>query len=85
MIRIATAVVSTIAGYPGLPGNSDGVGLAATFVEPRGVSLDAAGETGLVVSLEMRAGACPHSQVKEHSNPPVFSVLMSNRLTLVLL
>lgn len=36
-------VVTTIAGYPGLAGSTDGVGAAARFNEPCGVAVDGAG------------------------------------------
>ncbi len=39
-IVIATAEVSTIAGSPGAWGSSDGVGAAARFNEPRGITTD---------------------------------------------
>ena len=42
-IVIATAAVTTIAGYPGTPGSSDGVGAAARFDLPYGVAVDTAG------------------------------------------
>jgi sugar lactone lactonase YvrE/tetratricopeptide (TPR) repeat protein len=36
-------VVTTVAGYPGVAGNTDGVGAAARFNEPCGVAVDRAG------------------------------------------
>ncbi len=44
-VVIATGVVSTIAGTAGFSGNTDGVGAAARFNEPKGVVLDSAGTT----------------------------------------
>ncbi|WP_341890377.1 NHL repeat-containing protein [Variovorax sp. YR752] len=38
-----TGVVSTLAGQPGVLGSQDGVGAAATFKQPYGVTVDAAG------------------------------------------
>jgi len=42
-IVMATAEVSTIAGYPATPGSSDGVGAAARFNQPKGITADAVG------------------------------------------
>jgi len=39
-IVISTGATSTIAGTPGCPGSSDGVGAAAKFNEPRGITTD---------------------------------------------
>jgi sugar lactone lactonase YvrE len=39
-IVIATAAVTTLAGTPGAPGSTDGVGSAAQFNQPRGVTTD---------------------------------------------
>lgn len=43
-IAIATATVSTLAGQPVTPGSSDGIGSAARFHYPFGVSADCAGD-----------------------------------------
>jgi sugar lactone lactonase YvrE len=43
-IDLATGVVSTVAGHPVTPGNSDGVGASARFHYPVGVAADGAGD-----------------------------------------
>jgi sugar lactone lactonase YvrE len=43
-IDLATGVVSTVAGHPVTPGNTDGVGPAARFHYPVGVAADGAGD-----------------------------------------
>jgi sugar lactone lactonase YvrE len=43
-IDLATSIVSTVAGHPVTPGNSDGVGASARFHYPRGVAADGAGD-----------------------------------------
>lgn len=49
---MATSTVTTLAGQIGVLGTADGFGTAATFCDPTGVALDAAGETGLIVGCE---------------------------------
>lgn len=50
-IALASAQVSTVAGYPGAPGSADGSGAAARFHAPTGVAADGAG-TVYVADLE---------------------------------
>src|SRR4029079_3196488 len=47
-VDLSTGQTTTLAGSPGAPGDSNGVGTAAHFSSPRGVALDAAGSFALV-------------------------------------
>jgi streptogramin lyase len=49
-LDLSTAQVSTVAGYPGVPGSSDGSGSAARFDEPMGIAADGAGTVYLADS-----------------------------------
>lgn len=49
-INISTGAVATISGQGGVSGTSDGLGTAAKFGLPYGISLDAVGSTALIVS-----------------------------------
>lgn len=51
MINVSTGAVSTLAGSALVLGHADGLGTAATFNQPTGVTMDAAGGVALVVSV----------------------------------
>ncbi len=50
-VDVASGAVTTVAGAPGQPGTSDGIGSAARFYWPAGLALDGSG--GLLVSEEV--------------------------------
>lgn len=54
-IDMATAAVTTLAGSPGVPGSTNGVGVNARFRYPRGVALSADGGSALVADFSNNA------------------------------
>jgi hypothetical protein len=51
-VVISTGSVTTLAGQPGVSAPfSDGIGAAATFTDPTGIAINAAGTFALVVSV----------------------------------
>ena len=83
-------VVSTIAGYAGSPGSADGSGIAAQFLHPAGLAVDAAGHLILADggNSTVRVGSIitntplvflpqPQSQTVNQSSNATFTVSLS--------
>lgn len=82
-ISLSTSVVTTVAGTAGVTGSADGVGIAALFNSPSGITMDTAGTVVLVVrdpDLPVLQDTRPHLALDSHYTPYNFVFFYANNV-----